>query len=189
MNDNDIVALYWKRSETAIRETTVKYGGYCFRIANNILGDSGDAEECVNDTYLAAWNCIPPNKPSELSTFLGKIVRRTALKRLREKHAEKRGGGQAVLALDELLECIPSKKTIDDDLDEKVLAGLINAFVASLRTNERRMFVCRYWYLDSVGDIAEKFGYSQSKVKTALHRTRRKLLDYLNKEGVFYEIR
>ncbi len=189
MNDNAIVALYWDRNETAIRETSAKYDGYCFSIANNILGDFGDAEECVNDTYLAAWNCIPPHKPTELSTFLGKIARRTALKKLRERRAGKRGGGQAVLALDELLECIPSEKTIDDDLEEKALTELLNSFVSSLGTNERRIFVCRYWYLDSVADIAEEFGYSQSKVKTTLHRTRRRLLEYLNKEGVFCEIR
>lgn len=188
MEDKDIVDLYWNRNEHAILETSVKYGGYCFSISNNILFNSLDAEECVNDTYLATWNSIPPHKPSVLCAYLGKITRRISLKKWRDKHAEKRGGGQTQLVLDELLECIPSKKTVDDELNEKELADLIKLFISKLDVNERRIFICRYWYLDSIADISKQFGYGQSKIKTTLFRTRGKLLSFLKKEGVFVEI-
>lgn len=188
MEDKDIVALYWSRNENAIIETSIKYGEYCYSIANNILFNFMDAEECVNDTYLATWNSIPPHNPSILSAFLGKITRRISLKKWRDKHAQKRGGGQTQIVLDELLECIPSKKTIDDELDEKELANAISMFISNLDINERRIFICRYWYLDTIADISKQFGYSQSKIKTTLFRTRGKLLSFLKKEGVFVEI-
>ncbi len=188
MEDKDIINLYWSRNENAINETSNKYGNYCFSIAHNILSDFMDAEESVNDTYLATWNSIPPHKPSVLSAFLGKITRRISLKKWRDKHAQKRGGGQTQIVLDELLECIPSNKTIDDELNEKELADAINIFISNLDVTERRIFICRYWYLDSIADISKQFGYTQSKIKTTLFRTRGKLLSFLKKEGVFVEI-
>jgi RNA polymerase sigma-70 factor (ECF subfamily) len=185
MNDSQIVALYWERSEQAIAETRVKYGQYCYAIAYNILHHNEDAEESVNDTYLDAWNAMPPHKPAILSTFLGKITRRIALDRLRRNNAQKRGGGQVALSMDELTECIPDGKSIDDHLQAEELSRHIDAFLRSLPANQRSVFICRYWFFDSISDIAKQFGYSESKVKTTLHRTLGKLKNYLEKEDIF----
>lgn len=187
MDDNRIVALYWARSENAINETALKYGKYCYAIAYNIFSSSEDADESVNDTYLGAWNSIPPNRPSILSTFLGKITRRISLNRWREKHTDKRGGGEVPLVLDELADCIPSDNDVESNLQAADLAKTIDSFILALPDTERRVFVCRYWYFDSILAICKQFGYSQSKIKSMLHRTRGKLLLHLKKEGVFDE--
>lgn len=184
MDDKQIVDLYWERSEKAIKETAAKYGGYCYSIAINILNNSADAEECINDTYLSAWNSIPPHRPSVLSTFLGKITRRISIDKWRKSNAEKRGGGQTAIVLDELSECIPDKNSIEHTVEAQFLADIINSFVEDLQDKDRRVFLCRYFYLDSVESIAERFGYSQSKVKSILHRTRQKLRTRLEKEGL-----
>ena len=178
-----IVALYWARDEKAIAETAAKYGAYCHAIAWQILQSREDAEESVNDTWVGAWGSMPPHRPELLSAFLGKITRRVSLKRRRGKGAEKRGGGQPELALDELAECVGA--TNDEALEEMELARLIDAFLDALPDTEQRVFVCRYWYLDSIADIAERFGFSESKVKSMLHRTRGRLRACLEKEGVF----
>lgn len=185
MNDSQIVALYWERDEQAIAETRVKYGQYCYAIAYNILRHNEDAEESVNDTYLDAWNAMPPHKPAILSTFLGKITRRISLDRLRRNNAEKRGGGQVALSLDELMECVPDGKSIDDHLCAEELSKHIDSFLRSLPSAQRSVFICRYWFFDPIADIAKQFGYSESKVKTMLHRTLKKLRTYLEKEEVF----
>lgn len=184
MEDSQIVELYWRRDEAAIAQTQQIYGNYCRVIACNILQDPQDAEEVVNDTYSAAWNTIPPHRPEMLSTFLGKITRRLALKKRRELTAEKRGGGEVALAFDELEECVPVQGGPEPELETKELALHIDAFLASLSAPRRRVFLCRYWYFDSIGDICQRFGYSQSKVKMMLKRTRESLNDYLKKEGV-----
>ena len=183
MEDAMIVALYWARDEKAIAETAAKYGAYCHAIAWQILQSREDAEESVNDTWVGAWGSMPPHRPELLSAFLGKITRRVSLKRRRGKGAEKRGGGQPELALDELAECVGA--TNDEALEEMELARLIDAFLEALPDTEQRVFVCRYWYLDSIADIAERFGFSESKVKSMLHRTRGRLRACLEKEGVF----
>ena len=188
MEDKQIVALYWQRSESAISETASKYGNYCYTIAYNILYNNEDADESVNDTYMGAWKSMPPNKPDILSAFLGKITRNIALNKWRHKNAEKRGGGQVAIALDELMECIPSGQEVEAQIEAKELANSINAFLTGLKDTERRVFVCRYWYLDSIAEIGKQFGYSESKVKSMLFRTRGKLLDYLKEEGVFIEV-
>lgn len=185
MNDSQIVALYWARDEQAIAETRVKYGSYCYSIAYNILQHNEDAEESVNDTYLDAWNAMPPHRPGILSTFLGKITRRNALDRVRRNNAEKRGGGQVALSLDELGECIPDGRHIDDKLQAEELSRHIDAFLRSLPSAQRSMFICRYWFFDSIGDIADQFGCSESKVKVSLHRTLGKLKKHLEKEDIF----
>ncbi len=182
MEDSKIVALYWARDERAIAESAAKYGAYCRAIAAGILRDQRDAEESVNDTWIGAWGSMPPHKPERLSAFLGKITRRVSLKRHREKNAQKRGGGQVEPALEELSECVGA--TVDEALEEQELARLIDAFLDGLPDTEQRVFVCRYWYLDSVADIAERFGFSESKVKSMLHRTRGKLRDRLEKEDI-----
>ena len=142
MDDQNIIALYWARSETAISETAQKYGGYCFSIAKNILTNHEDAEESVNDTYLTAWNAMPPRRPSILATFLGKITRRLAIDRWRYRNACKRGGGEVTLALDELEDCT-SQDSLEKAMDRKELAVAFNSFLS------------RYWYLDPISDIAQ----------------------------------
>lgn len=184
MEDSQIVALYLKRNERAIEETAEKYGKYCFSIAYNILENKEDAEEAVNDAYIGAWNAIPPHCPAILSTFLGKITRRIAIKRWRENRTLKRGGGETAVALEELSGCIPSEMSVEREMETAQLTGILNRFVLNLPQTERNVFVCRYWYLDSILDIARRFGYSQSKVKSMLSRTRKKLYHNLQKEGI-----
>ena len=183
MLDEQIVALYWSRSEQAIAETGEKYGGYLNRIAYGILRSTLDAQECVNDTYHSAWNAMPPNKPNRLSAFLGKITRRLSIDRLRHDTAEKRGGGELPLALDELSGCVSGVDTAESEVLRQELLSLLDAFLSSLSDTERRVFLRRYWYLDSIAEIAERFGFSQSKTASMLHRTRGKLREVLRKEG------
>lgn len=184
MDDKGIVDLYFARSEDAIRETAAKYGGYCYTISYNILSSREDAQECVNETYLAAWNSIPPQKPAILAAFLGKVSRYISLDRWKSRSRVKRGGGELPLCLEELAECVSGKESIEDAVIRKeVLAG-INRFLGTLPETERRVFLCRYWYLAPVAEIADRFGFSQSKVASMLHRTRGKLNDYLQKEGL-----
>ncbi|MGN1119934.1 MAG: RNA polymerase sigma factor [Oscillospiraceae bacterium] len=182
MKDQEIVALYFHRSDQAITETSRKYGAYCRSIAGNILQNDADAEECVNDTYLGAWNSIPPNSPENLATYLGKLTRRISLQRWRANRSLKRGGGETALALDELEECIPSYSTVEKALEQKELAAAINRFVASLEETERAVFLCRYWYIASIDQIAVAFRFSSAKVKSMLYRTRQKLQRYLHEE-------
>lgn len=184
MEDNRIVDLYWTRNERAITETALKYGKYCYTIAYNILYDKEDADESVNDTYLGAWNAMPPHRPSILQTFLGKITRRVSIKKWRDSHRDKRGGGEVSLALDELSECVPSNVLVEDEIMAKELSKILNRFITELPATERQVFLCRYWYLDSIEQISVDFSFSKSKVKSMLHRTRLKLLSYLKKEGV-----
>lgn len=184
MEDAAIVELYWARRESALAETQSKYGAYCTAIAQRVLNDCSDAEECVNDTYLGAWNAIPPHRPSCLKTFLGKITRNLSLKRLRARTADKRGGGEAALSLDELEECVAANGRIDEELEAEELARILDVFLGGLATDDRRMFMCRYWHFDSVRDIAQRFNFTESKVKMSLKRTRDKLADYLEQEGI-----
>lgn len=183
MDDKNIVDLYWQRSEKAILETDEKYGSYCFRIAYNVLANVEDAEESVNDTYLAAWNQLPPHRPSILATFLGKITRNISISRWRSRSASKRGGGQIVLALEELKECVAGQQNLESNYINKEAVSAFNRFLDTLPETERRIFLRRYWCLDSIADIAADFGFSQSKVTSMLHRVRTKLLSQLKKEG------
>ncbi|MBQ9107181.1 MAG: RNA polymerase sigma factor [Clostridia bacterium] len=185
MVDEKIVELYWQRDERAIRETRMKYGRYCYSIAYNILHNTEDAQECENDTYLGAWNSMPPQRPSLLSSFLGAISRRVSLDRWRRKNAAKRGGGETAISLTELEECIPSGKSIEESVDTARLAELISLFLQTLPEDESMVFLRRYWYFDSIDMIRKRFGYGESKVKMILFRTRQKLLERLEKEGVF----
>ena len=184
MEDARIVALYWARSEAAIDATSEKYGNYCYSIAYNILANAEDADESVNDTYLAAWNSIPPQRPSVLSSFLGKITRRISIDKWRARSAEKRGGGEIILALDELSDCIPAIKNVEQEVEAAELGKALDRFVMALPLMERRVFIRRYWYLDPIASICQRFGFSQSKVKVMLHRTRNSLRNYLEKEGI-----
>ena len=184
MNDSQIVALYFDRDQRAIEETAAKYGNYCYSITHNILQDKEDAEEAVSDTYLALWDAIPPHKPVMLRTFLGKIARRTALKKWEKNCTQKRGGGEVALALEDLSEYLSGGTTPEAAIEMAELTQILNAFLRKLPQEERQVFVCRYWYLDPIADISKRFGYSQSKVKSMLSRTRKKLRATLTKEGI-----
>ena len=186
MEDGKIVYLYWERSERAIPETAKKYGRYCFSIAYRILSCKEDAEESVNDTYVGAWNGMPPHRPSVLSVFLGKITRRISVDKFRKKTARKRGGGEMPLILDELFECVADDRTVDGEMERKRLAETVNSFVLALPETERQVFLRRYWYMDAVADIGRRFGFSESKVKSMLARTREKLRAVLIRED-FYD--
>lgn len=187
MEDNQLLELLWKRDETVLDEMSSKYKNYCYSISYNIVRDSEDAAECVNDTWLGAWNSIPPNRPKQLKTYLGKITRNISIKRWDEKNTIKRGGGQVPLALEELTECIPSNFSLEKTVQMTELVQMINQFLIALPKNEMKVFICRYWYLDSVKTIAEQFGFSQSKVKSMLFRTRKKMVQYLESRGVIDE--
>lgn len=184
MEDAKIVALYAGRNERAIEETEKKYHRYCWAIACNILGDPEDAAECVNDAWLAAWNSIPPHSPERLGLYLGKLTRRAALKKLRLAHTAKRGGGEGVLALEELGECLPAGNGVEDGILAQAIAAGINQFLSGLPVLHRKMFVRRYWFLEPVDTIALELDCSRSKVSSILHRTRIKLRDFLMKEDL-----
>lgn len=183
MDDEQIIALYFERNENAISETEKKYGRYLASISFNILASEEDARECVNDTLYSAWNSIPPNRPSMLSTYLGKIIRHLSIDRWRRDKAAKRGGGQIPLALDELEECALGSGDFTDEIIKQELMDKINSLIKELPETERRVFLRRYWYLDSIDSIAEAFGFSAGKVKSMLLRTRRKLRKMLAGEG------
>ncbi len=187
MDDSQIVDLFLERSETAISAVAAKYEKYCYSISYHILSNEEDARECVNDTYLDAWNAIPPHRPGNLSTFLGKITRRISIDKWRRQKAGKRGSGEVTLVLEELEECIPAGNTVEEEIELKELAQCVNDFIMSLPLQERRVFICRYWYLKPISDICQQFGFSKSKVKMMLLRMRKKLLVYLEKEGFKYE--
>ena len=184
MEDSRLVDLYWARDEQAIDLTAKKYGRYCYRIAFNILSNNEDANESVNDTYMGAWKSMPPHRPSVLSAFLGKLTRRISLNKWRNQNRTKRGGGEVLLALDELSECIPSQQNPERELEMKELAQAINLYVGTLQPTERDIFVSRYWFLASIKEISLKYEYSESKTKSILFRTRKKLMNYLLKEGL-----
>lgn len=185
MEDRDIIALYLERNQEAIAETEKKYGRYCYAIAYNILYNAEDAEESVNDALMNAWNSIPPHTPTVLSAFLGKLTRYVSLKKWRYARTQKRGGGETALAYEELSDCIPGGKSVEEELQEKELAEMIDRFLDELPAVERRLFICRYWYFDDISTISKQFGFSSSKVKSMLHRIRKKLLSSLSEEGVF----
>ncbi len=184
MEDKEIVDLYWQRSDLAISETNQKYGRYCYTIAYNICGVNEDAEECVSDTWLRAWNLMPDQRPTVLSTFLGRITRNYAINLIKSKNRIKRGGGEAVFVLDELEECIPGGTNPEQVLEEKELEIAIGKFVSGLPRTEKLIFILRYWYVAPVDDIAEKLQFSKGKIKSSLFRTRMKLRKYLQEEGL-----
>ncbi|MGL5255368.1 MAG: RNA polymerase sigma factor [Brevinema sp.] len=184
MDDEQIIDLYWVRSEAAISETASKYGKYCQTIAFNILHNTEDSEECVSDTYLRAWGAMPPKRPNRLSTFLGKITRNLSLNKYEKYAAEKRGFGQVTMALDELQDCIPDAGSVEQTIEDAALVEIFNRFLATLPMNTRKIFVRRYWYLSPVKEIAADYSFSESKVKMTLLRARNELKQILEKEGI-----
>lgn len=182
MQDKEIIALYWQRDQRAIRETEDKYGRYLTTIAYHILADREDSEESVSDTYLKAWNSIPPHRPQALAAYLGKITREGAIDRYRRRTSRKRGGSEYALSLSELEECV-SGDAPEQELDARLLAETINNFLRTLTPQARTMFIRRYYFADPIREIAAGGGVSVSKVKSTLHRTRIHLREYLEKEG------
>ena len=184
MDDVRIVEMLWQRDDGALSELKVKHERLILSVAQKVLKNREDSEECLNDTLLAAWNSIPPAKPKNLGAFLCKIARNLSLKKWRSKTAEKRGGKGFYCLVSELDECISDGKTVDEAVNEKQLAAIIDSFLRSLDADERDLFILRYFYFYSVTSLSEKFGFSKSKVKTQLYRTRQKLSIRLQKEGV-----
>lgn len=183
MDDNGIIQLYWDRSDQAISATSAKYGHYCKTIARNILNNEEDAEECVNDTYLNAWNSMPTHWPEHLATFLGKITRSLSFNKYKHDHTEKRGGGEIALVLDELTDCISDADNVEEIIDRQELLKAINSFVRRLPINKRNIFVRRYWYADSVSDIAKDYDMLQGTISKTLERIRKQLKIYLTERG------
>ena len=182
--DSEIIELYWNRDESAIRETETKYGNYCFAVANNILENHEDAEECLSDTWLTAWNTIPPKRPKLLKLFLAKITRRNAFDKYRHDTAAKRGGGEITQSLDELTDCLPAPSNLETELSEQEMKTCINAFLVSLPERDADVFLRRYFYVESVPEIAKRYAMKESNVLMVLSRTRKKLEQHLIKEGM-----
>lgn len=183
MNDSDIIRLYWDRNDRAIQETSEKYGHYCKAIAKNILGNEQDAEECVNDTYLNAWNAMPTHWPERLAAFLGKITRNQSFNKYKFNRAQKRGCGEIVFVLDELADCVSGIDNVEQEIDRRELIKAVNSFVADLSEVKRNIFVRRYWYADPVSDIARGCGMRAGNVSKMLERMRRQLKIYLTEMG------
>lgn len=184
VEDAAIVALFWARNEAAITETAAKFGAYCRRIAMNILASERDAEECENDTLLAAWNSMPTHRPERLAPYLGRITRNLALDRSDAARTKKRGGGQGTLVLEELEDCLAAPGGVEDSFDAAETARHIDAFLRTLPEETRVIFLRRYWYCDPSADIAARMGISEAKVRVTLHRTRKKLAAYLAERSV-----
>lgn len=183
MDDEKIVELYWQRSEKAIAETARKFSSYCRAIARRILNDREAEEECLNDTWLGAWNAMPPHKPDVLSVFLGKITRRLSLTRREKALAQKRGGGAYEAALEELEECIPAADSAQELYDENALTELLRGFLSTLSEENKRIFLMRYWYIAPIKTICAECSLGENTVKSRLFRMREQLREILEKEG------
>ncbi len=183
MEDRDIIELYFQRDERAITATAMKYGKLCLKIANNILGDEHEADECVNDTYYGIWRAIPPERPNCFRAFAAKIARNSSLRRLKRKNANKRTC-EALASLDELEEIIADKSE-HNEIEDRELGRIISDFLYTEKEESRNMFLRKYWFFDSISDIASRFGCSEAKVKSALFHTRGRLREYLIKKGVY----
>ncbi len=183
MDDHRILELYFARDERAIEQTRASYGSYCFKVAHNILGNEQDAEECVSDTLLHAWQAIPPARPSRLRLYLAKIARNLAFDQCRRMAAEKRGGGNFTAVLDELAECVADTVDVEDSILEKELQASIRQFLSGLDFRERQLFLRRYFFAEPIAQIAAEFRMKPNTVSVTLRRTRQKLQTHLQKEG------
>lgn len=184
MEDSAIVALYWARDEQALTETAAKFGAYCRKIALNLLGSISDAEEVENDTWMAAWNSMPENRPARLAPYLGRITRNLALDRRDKAAAQKRGGGQSELILEELEGCLAGPARVEHTVEAADTARMISDFLRSQPEPARGIFIRRYWYCDSMTDIAARYAMPEGRVRVILHRTRNKLKKVLTEQGV-----
>lgn len=184
MKDEQIIELYFERNENAICESEKKYGAYCTKISMNILNDRLDSEECVNETWFGAWRSIPPKHPSNLATYFGKITRNLSINRYKMKYSGRRIVNEFTLSLDELSECLSKDNDVENDMQVKIVGESISRFLRTQKELARKVFVCRYFYCDSIAAIAENFNVSESNVKSLLFRTRSKLKIHLEKEGI-----
>lgn len=182
MNDEQIISLYFERNEAAVTESKQKYGAYCMKIAMNILHDELDSEECTNDTWFGAWRSIPPKRPEKLAAYFGKLTRNFAINRYKMKYADRRAAGEFTISLDELDECVPD--SADASAGAELIGESISGFLHTQKPLDRRAFVCRYFYGDSIRDIADRFGISESRVKSLLMRMRSRLKVHLEDSGV-----
>ena len=183
MNDAEIVALYWRRDPSAIEESRKRYGAYCRSIARNLLPSEEDCDECLNDTWLGAWNSMPEHRPDKLGPYLGKLTRWLSLSRRRRENREIRGGGETALVLDELAECLPGGADTAQIVEKRELSRTINRLLDGMKAEERSVFLARYWLGAPIAEIADRHGYTQGKVKTMLRRSRLKLQKRLREEG------
>lgn len=186
MEDNQIIELYWNRSENAISETDKKYSEYCSYIANNILQNKEDSIECLNDVYLNTWNTIPPKRPNVLKLFLAKITRNVAINKYKNLRAKKRNSNME-LVLEELEDCISNNENVENIIEYNELVTLLNEFIEKLPINKKKIFLDRYWYLNSIKDISLKNKISENSVKVILYRLRNELKDFLIERGLIYE--
>lgn len=182
MNDASIISLYWERSENAIKETDLKYGKLCNRLAKNILNNNNDAEECVNDSYLTVWNSIPDARPNNFSAFLCRIVKNLSFKKLEYLTAQKRKP-EILVSLNELNDCVSSSSNIETSYDTAELGKIISLFLRKQNETHRNIFLRRYWYYDSVKEIAADYGFKEEKVSNILFNMRKKLKQFLEREG------
>ena len=183
LDDNKIIDLLESRNQLAISAIESKFGAYCTKISMNILSDVQDSEEVTSDTYMQVWNTIPPTKPSSLMAYIAKITRNLAINKLKARNSQKRGGGTTTLSFDELDICTPADIRVENEAEVKLLSRHISDFLYTQKEDARNIFVRRYFYCDSIDDIAKIFSFSESKVKSTLMRTREKLKAYLEKEG------
>ena len=184
MDDQEIIARFFARDEEGLTAARARYEPYCAAVARSLLNDPRDQEECLSDTWLRAWNAIPPQRPRSLGAFLAKITRNLAINRLRDGNAQRRGGGQVPLALEELGECVSLEGSPEGELDRQAAEEALNRFLDGLPPLQREVFLRRYWYLDSIEDIARRAGWSKSRVTTTLHRLRVRLRAHLIQEGI-----
>ena len=184
MDDQEIIARLFARDEEGLTAARARYEPYCAAVARSLLNDPRDQEECLSDTWLRAWNAIPPQRPRSLGAFLAKITRNLAINRLRDGNAQRRGGGQVPLALEELRECVSPEGSPEGELDRQAAEEALNRFLDGLPPLQREVFLRRYWYLDSIEDIARRAGWSKSRVTTTLHRLRVRLRAHLIQEGI-----
>lgn len=182
MNDHEIIELYFSRDEEAIKQTDLKYGRLCRQISYNILNNQEDAEECVHDAYIGVWNAIPPTRPNHLLSFICKITRNQSLKRLESMTRQKRSQG-ILVSLDELAEILPDE-SVDDGASDEEIGKLISDFLRSEKEDVRNVFIRKYFFFDSIGEIAKRYDFTESKVKNMLYRTRMKLKDFLIRQGI-----
>lgn len=183
MEDAEIVELYWAREEDAVRQTKTKYGAYLNRVAYNILADLEDSQECVSDTLLAAWRSMPDNRPKNLRTYLGKITRQVSIDLYRRRNRMKRYASEYAISLEELGDSFTDGRTPEDELNARLLTETVNRFLRTLPDEARNTFIGRYYFFDSVKNVARYCGMSESKCKSMLYRTRQSLKVYLQKEG------
>lgn len=184
MQDNEIVALFLSRDETAIEEAKTKYSRYLYKIAYNILGDNEDCEECLSDVWLGTWNSIPPQEPSVLQTYLAKITRRQAISILRKKNRDKRRASEYAVSLEELGDCLSDGNTPESEADVRLLSDTVNAWLHTLSKEQQAAFIGRYYFSDPIREIAKYLGMSETAVKSLLYRLRVGLKEHLEKEEI-----